>query len=155
MGRSLKDLPHRVRNFLGCWWDSDLRECMPRVRAIRQLRQEGLTEAVRTLLVETMANPSVGVDDWADFFNIGVCSPSDLHEDAEDLWNWLFDGEPLPERAQHPTVRKALTAHRVGAESVRCSRCSGTVTVEVLCDATYVYCPWGCTDGRIIRTMYE
>lgn len=96
MGRRSLWQTDELVSILSFYWNTDLRWEYASSTARTQLRKEGLYDAARLFLRDVIHRSAVATKEWALWFNVGVMSPEDVREDAEDLCEWLFDGEPLP-----------------------------------------------------------
>lgn len=97
MGRSISGLDDRVRRFVVAYWDTDVREDTSSAFARESLREQGIHDAVRRLLLDVIQRDAVTPAAWARLCNVHVRTRAEVRDDANDFWEWLFDGEPLPE----------------------------------------------------------
>jgi hypothetical protein len=60
------------------------------------MREQGIYDAVRRFLLDVILRDAVTPEEWARLCNVHVRTPAEVRDDANDFWEWLFDGEPLP-----------------------------------------------------------
>lgn len=101
MGRYVRWLDDAVENFVKGQWDTDLRHTDPSSFARGVLQKNGIQSAVRRFLLDVIQRAAVTPDEWRDLCNVTVDSREDVRADALEFWEWLFDGEPLPQVGGH------------------------------------------------------
>lgn len=96
MGSRVPRLDDRIESFVMGYWDTDVRGVGSGSEARHDSRVRGIYDAVRRFLLDVIRRNAVTVEEWGDLCNIQVDSMGDVRADAEEFWDWLFDGEPLP-----------------------------------------------------------
>jgi len=95
--RHIAGLDDRVRRFIIAYWDTDVRRDEPSSVARASLREQRIRDAVRRFLLRVLRRDrAVTPEQWGELCNVQVDSMGDVHTDAAEFWDWLFDGEPLP-----------------------------------------------------------
>ena len=96
VGHHVNWLADSVEEFIECWWNTDIREDGASDQARSSLRRRGSYSAVHRFLLDVVQRNVVTPEEWARLCNVRVRTPAEVRDDANDFWEWLFDGEPLP-----------------------------------------------------------
>lgn len=97
MGRDIPWLSDAAETVVRGWWDTDVREVGSSQDAREDLRSRGAYDDVRRFLLDVIQRDAVTPEAWARLCNVHVRTRAEVRDDANDFWEWLFDGEPLPE----------------------------------------------------------
>lgn len=101
MGLIIPWLNDAIETVVMGWWDTDVREAGSRGDAHKDLRSRGVYDAVRGFLLDVIQRDAVTPEEWARLCNVHVRTRAEVRDDANDFWEWLFDGEPLPQVGGH------------------------------------------------------
>lgn len=97
MGSRLPRLPEDIEDILVCYWSTDVRGDVPSLTARQHMEQLRNRDAVRRFLIDVIRRGVVSPREWAGLCEVNVTTQSEVREDARRFWDWLFEGEPLPE----------------------------------------------------------
>lgn len=96
MGVRVPRLDDLIESFVMGYWDTDVREYGSSAAARDDLRGRGIHDAVRRFLLDVIQRDAVTPEEWARLCNVHVRTRAEVRDDANDFWEWLFDGESLP-----------------------------------------------------------